>query len=111
MRGFGLSGMNMVLRTMVPRCATRSAKLITRRPSAERLVAFFAFAVSDGSVLTTGERRLGFSFLDPAKIQNRAKARSRRLLVHRAHKAELRARFDQPVDDHRNHKIAMTPRY
>ena len=35
----------------------RLAKLMTRWPSVDRLVAFLAFTASDGSVLTTGELR------------------------------------------------------
>ena len=47
----------MVLHVSVPRWSTRSAKHMTRWPSADRLVAFLALAASDGSVLETGEDR------------------------------------------------------
>ena len=56
------------------------------------------------------QRLVGLAVLDPAEAQDRAQARGRRLLVHRAHKAQLGARRDQPVDHHRHHEIAIAPR-
>jgi hypothetical protein len=56
------------------------------------------------------ERLISFALLHLAQTQNRAQARDRRRLVHRPHKAELGARRDQPVHDHRHHQIAAAPR-
>ena len=56
------------------------------------------------------ERLVRLALLAPGPVQNRAQARGRRLLVHRPHEPELRARRDQPVDDHRDDQIALAPR-
>jgi hypothetical protein len=53
------------------------------------------------------QRLIGFAVPDMAKTQLIAQARRRRLLIHRTHKAQLRAWRDQPVDHHRYNEIAI----
>jgi len=55
------------------------------------------------------QRLVRLPLLHPPEAQNRTQARRRRLLVHRAHEAELRTRRNQPVDHHRHHQIARPP--
>ena len=53
------------------------------------------------------QRLIGFALSDMAKTQHIAQARHRRLLIHRTHKAQLRAWRDQPIDHHRYNEIAI----
>src|SRR6266566_2467585 len=56
------------------------------------------------------ERLIGLALLHLAQAQSRSEAGDCRLLIHRPHKAKLRAWRNQPINDHGYHQIAMAPR-
>src|ERR1700687_486309 len=56
------------------------------------------------------QRLIGLPFLDPAKVQDRAQTRYRRLLIDRADKAQLRSWRNQSLNPHGDNEIAAASR-